>query len=81
MSSNEQELFDEAVVFRKEHFAVKVMSPEHRCWPEGTVMLSVTTNGYSWETTTLLPNEVDAVIEALKAGKWRQQMAQREVEA
>jgi hypothetical protein len=71
---SEAELIRESLEFRKDHFALKVAPPE-RPWLPAELVVSVTTNGSQWSSFSLLPHEVDILIEALKTAKWRQHMA------
>jgi len=52
--------------YRKEKFAVEVKPAEHPL-EDGEISLSTTTNGYQWQTITLLKSEVGKVIAALSA--------------
>jgi hypothetical protein len=58
--------------YRRKNFAVKVRRDHDRLWHPNGITLSVTTNGYQWSAISLLPEEIDRVIAALKAAQCSQ---------
>ena len=63
MSSDDIEWQKKLLEHRAKNFSVTV---EKSRWYPGEISLSITHNGYQWNTITLLPNEIDAVIAALE---------------
>ena len=60
-----KELDAQVLKYRKERFAVEVKPARHPV-EDGEIALSVTMNGYQWQTITLLKSEVEKVIAALR---------------
>jgi len=52
------------IEYRKKHFAVEVTSA--RGQKRGEICLSVTANGNQWHSITLMPDEIQRVIDALQ---------------
>lgn len=52
------------LAYRKKHFALEV-KPTRYPEEEGEIELSVTRNGQSWQSLSLLRSEAEAVIKAL----------------
>jgi len=60
-----EEVMDGMLEYRKKNFAVEVKPSSHPI-EDGEICLSITTNGYQWQTFSLLKSEVDRVVEALR---------------
>ncbi len=66
MTKDDCKLVDTKMIeHRRKHFAVEVVPARHPS-DTGEVTLSVTHNGNQWTSISLLPNEVEAVLMALK---------------
>ena len=52
------------IEYRKKHFAVEVTPA--RGQSRGEISLSVTSNGDQWHSITLMPDEIQRVIDALQ---------------
>jgi hypothetical protein len=60
-----QAVNNDLVRYRKKHFKAEVKPTDHPL-EEGEITLSVTMNGYQWNSLSFLKSEVTVVIEALR---------------
>lgn len=52
--------------YRQKKFAVEV-TPARHAEVEGEITISITHNGYQWQSMELTPEEVEKVVKALQA--------------
>ena len=63
-SSELDEVNERMTAYRKKHFAVEVGPSRWGCGDE--INVSITSNGYQWQSISLMPDEIERVMDALK---------------